>query len=79
MRVVSDGFFTICVYSDEATQPHHLPHCHVRSPDGDVVVALPILKLIVGKNLSKRANTLLKNNFDKICDAWNKLNPESEI
>ncbi len=78
MRVVSDGLFIICVYSSEATQPHHLPHCHVRSPDGDVVVALPVLKVIVGKKLSKRAKSLLISNLEKICETWNKLNPEIE-
>lgn len=79
MKVETDGLFTICVYSNEVTQKHHLPHCHVRSPDGDVVVAIPSLKVIVGRGLSKRAKTLLVGNFEKICDAWNKLNPESEI
>lgn len=79
MRVMSDGFFDICVYASEATQRHHLPHCHVRSPNGDVVVALPLLRVLVGKRLPKRARALLLNNLEAICDAWTKLNPESEI
>ena len=78
MRVVQDGFFTICVYS-EATQPHHYPHCHVLSPEGNTVVALPLLRVLAGKKLSKRAKSLVIDNLDRICDAWTKLNPESEI
>jgi uncharacterized protein DUF4160 len=79
MKVASDGLFTICVYASEATQRHHLPHCHVRSPNGDVVVALPLLRVLAGKKLSNRARSLLLDNLERICDAWTKLNPESEI
>jgi len=77
MRVLHDDFFVIYVYS-EALNKHHMPHCHVRSPDGDIVVALPTLTVLVGGKLSKRAKNLLLENIDKICEAWNKLNPEIE-
>jgi hypothetical protein len=76
MKVVSDGKFDVCVYSNEKTQRHHLPHCHVYSPDGDVVVALPSLKVIVGKRLSKRALALLEENLEAIWEAWIDLNGE---
>lgn len=76
MKVVSDGLFDVCVYSNERTQRHHLPHCHVYSPDGDVVVALPSLNIIVGKGLSKRARALLEENLEKIWEAWTNLNGE---
>ncbi len=79
MRIISDGFIAIYVYSSEAMQPHHLPHCHVRTPEGNTVVGLPLLRVIVGKGLSRRAKSLLINNLEEICDAWNKLNPEREI
>ena len=77
MRVVSDDLFAIYVYS-EAMHKHHLPHCHVRSPDGEIVVILPTLSVLVGGKLSKRAKSLLLENIDQICEAWNKLNPEIE-
>lgn len=76
MRVVSDGYFDIYVYSGEVMQRHHLPHCHIRSPDRDIVVDLPTLNILVGEFLNKRARTLLLDNLDRICDAWNDLNPE---
>jgi hypothetical protein len=78
MKVVSDGFFAIYVYY-ETMQPHHQPHCHIRTPDSDTVVFLPLLKPLTGKGLSRRAKSLLRNNLDELCDAWNKLNPEREI
>ena len=76
MKVVSDGILAIYVYSSEAMQRHHSPHCHIRSTGGEIVVALPTLVIIVGGKLSKRAKSLLTENLDKICDAWNQLNPE---
>ena len=79
MKITSDGFFAIYVYSSETRQRHHLPHCHVRSPNGETVVALPLLRVIAGKKLSKRAKSLLVDNLDRICDVWTKLNPESEM
>jgi hypothetical protein len=39
VRVVVQGRFRVYVYA-EGGQPHHLPHCNVRWPDGDAQVAL---------------------------------------
>ena len=76
MKVVSDGIFDVYVYPSEAMQRHHLPHCHVRSKDGDIVVSLPTIGVIVGSKLPKRAKDLVIENIDEIFLAWNKLNPE---
>lgn len=74
MRVIADGYFTIYVYASEVIQRHHLPHCHIRSPAGETVVALPNLTLLAGENLNRRAKTLLYENLEEIYEAWNKLN-----
>jgi hypothetical protein len=79
MKVISDGFFDIYVYANEVMQPHHIPHCHVLSANGDTVVSLPDLGIIVGKPLSRRARKLALDYIDEICESWNKLNPELTI
>jgi hypothetical protein len=79
MRVISDGYFDIYVYSNEVFQRHHLPHCHVRSPNGDVIIELPTLNILAGSSLSKRARKLLLENINLICESWNELNPELSI
>ena len=76
MKVASNDFIAIHVYPFEVFQPHHLPHCHVRWKNGEAVVALPTLRLIVGKRLPKGGKELLLSHFNDICKAWNKLNPE---
>jgi len=79
MRVVGDGYFDIYVYSSEVVQRHHIPHCHVRSPNGDVIVTLPTLNILAGISLNKRARNLLLDNYDSLCQVWNELNPELKV
>jgi len=74
MTILSFGKYSVCVYP-EYGQPHHLPHCHVRWPDGNVKVALPDLMIIVGGELPREARTVLLENLDEICRCWNQLNP----
>jgi hypothetical protein len=80
MKVFSGANFDIYVYSNEAFQPHHLPHCHVRYRyGGEVLIVLPTLSVIHGKKLKKNDSSLIMENLDAICDAWNRLNPEIKI
>jgi hypothetical protein len=74
MKVISDGLFSICVYSNEVFNSHHLPHFHVIWADGSCVIALPTLTQIVGKKLPKQAKKLISDNYDAICSSWVKLN-----
>jgi hypothetical protein len=60
---------------DEAGQPHHLPHCNVRWPDGDTQVALPSLEVIIGDPLPLLAWQLLQDELERICAKWDELNP----
>jgi hypothetical protein len=41
------GNVHIRVYPDD-TKRHRMPHFHAASPDGDMVVSLPALQVIVG-------------------------------
>ncbi len=79
MKVLSYKGIDICVYPAEFAQRHHLPHCHVRWAGREVVVALPTLRLLVGKRLPKGARKLLLTRLDMICEAWNEKNPEYKI
>ncbi len=72
--IIRIGKITIRVYSEKQTK-HKLPHCHV-CEDGEVStsVALPTLNVLVGPRLSKESRLLLKENLEKIIQAWEKLN-----
>lgn len=63
----------------EAGQPHHLPHCHVRWPDGSAQVALPTLRILAGGQIPTQARELLLDYLDDICSAWDVLNPERPV
>jgi len=73
MKVLLSGKYAVYVYR-EVGGPHHMPHCHVRWPDGSIVVALPILNEIAGGKLPREAKKLLLDNLEEIWDAWNLLN-----
>lgn len=73
MKVVSDGRFSVYVYSEIGVK-HHWPHCHVRWVDGETVVMLPGLTIIAGVDLPKPAKELLRGNIDEIVDKWIELN-----
>lgn len=78
VRVVTRGRFSVYVYA-EYGQPHHQPHCDVRWSDGNAQVALPGLRLLAGDDLLARARQLVRDELDRICDAWTQLNPERPI
>ena len=63
----------VCI--EEGGQPHHLPHCNVRWPDGSVQVALPTLLLLAGGPLPSEALALLRDSLEALCAEWNRLNP----
>jgi hypothetical protein len=72
--VVTRGRFSVYVYV-EIDQPHHLPHCHVRWPDGSIQVGLPTLRVLAGGELPSVARDLVRDYLDEICAAWDRLNP----
>lgn len=74
VRVATFGNFAVYVYA-ESNQPHHLPHCNVRWPDGDAQLALPSLDLIVGDAVPKRIVDEIREMLDEVCDEWDQLNP----
>ncbi|MHB8576078.1 MAG: DUF4160 domain-containing protein [Dehalococcoidia bacterium] len=74
VRVATRGRFSIYVYA-EIGQPHHLPHCDVRWSDGNAQVALRSRTVLVGGPLPAAAARLLYDEYDKICAAWDALNP----
>ena len=63
----------------EVGQPHHLPHCHVRWPDGSIQVALPTLRVLAGGEIPPAARQLLLDHLDQICAVWDRLNPERAV
>ncbi len=73
MKVLQVGKYAIYVYQ-EIGGAHHLPHCHVRWPDGSVVVALPSLDVITGGQLPREAGELVADHLEEIWEAWNQLN-----
>lgn len=78
VRVVNSGQFSVYVYR-EVGQPHHLPHCNVRWPDGSTQVALPTLRVLVGDPLPLAARELLRDHLEQIIEGWNRLNPERAV
>jgi hypothetical protein len=78
VRVATRGRYSVYVYV-ETGQPHHLPHCDVQWPDGNTQVALPSLEIIVGDPLPALARELLYDDLERICAAWDELNPGRPI
>jgi hypothetical protein len=78
MKVFDDGKYAIYVYKEVGNQ-HHLPHCHVRWPDNDAVLSIPLLHQIAGSPLPKSARQMLLTRLNDICNSWNLLNPERSI
>ena len=74
VRVLTSQPFGVHVYA-EAGQPHNLAHCQVRWSGHSTQVALPLLEVIVGDKLPRRARKLLEDHLDEIVAAWNRLNP----
>ncbi len=78
VRVVVEGRFRVYVYA-EGGQPHHLPHCNVRWPDGDAQGSLRTLSVLAGRPLPSEARLLLVQHLDAIVVAWNTLNPGRSV
>ena len=78
VRVLQRGRFSVSIY-DEFGERHHLPHCHVRWPDGDAQVELPTLIVLDGDDLPRAAVDLLRANLAELRRVWNRLNPERPI
>ena len=74
VRVVVQGRFRVYVYA-EGGQPHHLPHCNVRWPDGEAQVSLRTLLLLEGDPLPREARMILARHRLELIAAWNSLNP----
>ena len=74
VRVVAQGRVRVYVYA-EGGQPHHLPHCDVRWPDGEAQVSLRTLTLLGGDPLPREARQILLQHLDALVAAWNALNP----
>lgn len=74
VRVVVQGRFRVYVYA-EGGQPHHLPHCNVRWPDGEAQVSLRTLSVLAGDPLPREAHLLLARHRAEIAAAWDALNP----
>ena len=78
MKFAERGVYRVYVYR-EVGQPHHLPHCNVRWPNGDTQVELPTLREIIGTPLPKAARQLVADELLALVAAWNSLNPERSI
>jgi hypothetical protein len=78
LRVVVQGRFRVYVYA-EGGQPHHLPHCNVRWPDGEAQVSLRTLSVLAGDRLPREAHMLLVRHQAKIAAAWDALNPRRPV
>jgi hypothetical protein len=64
--------FSVHVY-DERGAPHKLPHCHIRTGDGEAVLTLPLLTPIHG-HVSRAILERLVDRVEEIVDAWERLN-----
>lgn len=70
--------YEIYIYS-ESSGKHHLPHCHVHYSDGDIIVSLPSLEVIIGnESLSKVLKKYLISNLEVLCGAWDEFNPKEQ-
>lgn len=67
------GKYSVYVYA-EAGSPHKGAHCHVRTSDGETVLALPTLSRIVGRPLPRDILEGLRERLDDIVGAWEGLN-----
>ncbi|MDP9365569.1 MAG: DUF4160 domain-containing protein [Chloroflexota bacterium] len=74
VRVAQRGRFSIYVYVEQGGR-HHLPHCHVRWPEGAARLALPNLNVFPGDELPATARRLVEEHKAEINAAWNRLNP----
>ena len=74
VRIVGRDKIRIYVYSNEAGQPHHIPHCHVYWPEGSCVVALDSLSILRGDDLPRAVRDLMEEAAPAARSAWEELN-----
>jgi hypothetical protein len=75
-RVLSFKQYEIYIYR-ELGGKHHSPHCHVRFSGEESILSIPMLNVIVGKELPRDINMFLLENLSELCAAWDELNPTS--
>jgi hypothetical protein len=73
-EVHREGPYKIIVHP-EGTPRHKLPHCHVRGPQGETVVALPTIRPIAGPPLPREGRELVEKHYQATVAEWNRLNP----
>lgn len=72
MRVFNNNRLKIYVYAGD----HPPPHCHVVFRDGNSAsIDIPLIEARYGYKLSVEVRDIIEINLDKICEAWEKLNP----
>jgi|GEM_PF-1779195 hypothetical protein len=72
VKILTNSNFKIYVYPND----HPPPHCHVVFRDGtDITVDLPLIEVRYGAKISKEIKVAIEEALDKICDAWDALNP----
>lgn len=72
MKVLNGNNFKIYVYPND----HPPPHCHVVFRDGsDITVDVPLIEPRYGATIDKDIRNAIEDALDKICDAWDALNP----
>jgi hypothetical protein len=76
-RLHTIGNIQLRVYPDD-TKKHRMPHFHAASPDGDMVVSLPDLRVIAGSVRESRAVldwASIEANLTRLIDEWDRGNP----
>jgi hypothetical protein len=73
VRIITKNTYSIYVYPED----HPPPHCHIRYRDKgpESVIGLPILNLLIGRQITKQIKDVLISNLDKLIKAWQELNP----
>lgn len=80
-RLHTIGNVEIRVYPDD-TKKHRMPHFHAASPEGDMVVSLPELDVVVGTVRNREAVLGWARdqvNFSRLMDTWDKGNPNLKV
>jgi Domain of unknown function (DUF4160) len=70
------GKYSFYVYFQESGQPHKYPHCHVRWPDDECVLQLPLLSRLAGPLPPRDVLDYVIQHLEEIIELWNRLNPD---
>ncbi len=80
-RLHTIGNIEIRVYPDD-TKKHRMPHFHAASPEGDMVVSLPELDVVVGSVRNQGAVLGWARdqvNLSRLMDTWDNGNPTLKV